>query len=112
MDLNQESKEGLILDNIKMPETITDYLISPTMHLFPLSGQLGSRGVSSMITLNLWIFKVYNVNSKYTMLQYKTKQEKREKVQKSQNEESPLGGGEMDQKSLLKLNFFCSLTML
>ena len=53
MDLNRESEEGLILDNRKMPETITDYLISPTTHLFPLSGQFGSRGVSSMITLNL-----------------------------------------------------------
>ena len=53
MDLNRESKEGLILDNRKMSETITDYLISPTTHLFPLSNQSGSRGVSSMITLNL-----------------------------------------------------------
>ena len=30
----------------------TGFLISPTTHLFPLSGQSGSRGVSSMITLN------------------------------------------------------------
>jgi len=32
---------------------LTGYLISPTTHLFPLSGQSRSRGVSSMITLNL-----------------------------------------------------------
>ena len=31
----------------------TGFLISPTMHLFPLAGQSGSRGVSSMITFEL-----------------------------------------------------------
>ena len=53
MDLNRESKEGLILDKKKMHENFMICLISPTTHLFPLSGQSGSHGVSSMITLNL-----------------------------------------------------------
>ena len=32
------------------------FLISPTMHLFPLSGQSGSRGVSIKITLKYQIW--------------------------------------------------------
>ena len=64
MDLNWEIKEGLVLDdknkknktNIKTQ--LTGYLVSPTTHLFPLSGQSGSRGVSSII----------NINSKYGIM--------------------------------------------
>ena len=39
----------------------TGFLISPTTHLFPLAGQSGSRGVSSMITFEL---KIWN-NEKF-----------------------------------------------
>ena len=39
----------------------TSFLISPITHLFPLTGQLGSCGVSSMITFEL---KMWN-NVKY-----------------------------------------------
>ena len=66
MDLNRESEEGLILDKRKILEKFTNCLISPITHLFPLSGQLGSRGVSSVITLNSKygilknVIKVYN----------------------------------------------------
>ena len=48
----------------------TGFLISPTTHLFPLSGQLGSRGVSIKIT-----FEISNMEHeidnelKYTTLQ-------------------------------------------
>ena len=34
----------------------TNFLISPTMHLFPLVGQSGSHGVSSMINFELKIW--------------------------------------------------------
>ena len=36
----------------------SSFLISPTMNLFPLSGQLGSRGVSIKINLK---YKVWNM---------------------------------------------------
>ena len=61
-------KEGFILlllskQLMKMESKIhnTGFLISPTTHLFPLAGQSGSRGVSSMINFEL---KIYN-NEKY-----------------------------------------------
>ena len=74
VDLNWEIKEGLIspLACEKITMTVESeihnigFLISPTMHLFLLSGQLGSCGVSSMITLNSKygimknVIKVYN----------------------------------------------------
>ena len=73
-DLNREIKEGLILPlaHEKITMTVeskihnTGFLISPTAHLFPLLGQSGSHGVSSMITLNSKygimknVIKVYN----------------------------------------------------
>ena len=77
------------------------FLISPTTHLFPLSGQSGSRGVSSMITLNLLILKACNENSKYTMSQNTTELKIVKKCKKPQNAESPLGDREWDRKSLL-----------
>ena len=43
----------------------TSFLISPTTHLFPLAGQSGSRGVSSMINFEL---KIWN-NAKYYPLE-------------------------------------------
>ena len=68
VDLNRGIKEGLILlllskQLMKMESGIhnTYFLISPTMHLFPLAGQSWSRGVSSMITFEL---KIWN-NEKY-----------------------------------------------
>ena len=36
----------------------SDFLIGPTMHLFPLSGQSGSHGVSIKITLQ---YKIWNM---------------------------------------------------
>ena len=59
------------------------FLISPTTHLFPLSGQSGSCGVSSIITLNLKILKSSNEDWKYTMLQITTKLKKNWKMQKT-----------------------------
>ena len=74
MDFNWKIKEGLILPLAREKITMTveseihntGFLISPTTHLFPLLGQSGSRGVSSMITLNskygimTKVIKVYN----------------------------------------------------
>ena len=59
MDLNRESDEGLILDNNKNNrKKTTDYLISPTTHLFPLSSQSGSHGVSIKMTLKYQIWNI------------------------------------------------------
>ena len=48
----------LLKQLVKMESEIhnTSFLISPTTHLFPLVGQSGSRGVSSMITFELKIW--------------------------------------------------------
>ena len=58
-DLNQ-GIEGLILlwitkQLMKKESKIhnASFLISPTMHLFPLAGQSGSPGVSTMITFEI-----------------------------------------------------------
>ena len=49
------------------------FLISPTMHLFPLAGQSGSRGVSIKITLKPLDMEYGNdFKSKYTTLQIRT----------------------------------------
>ena len=68
VDLNWGIKKGFILlwlteQLIKMESEIdnTDFLISPTTHLFPLASQLGCRGVSTMINFEL---KIWN-NAKY-----------------------------------------------
>ena len=60
VDLNQGIKEGvdfkILLAKINNEATIkqtTGSLISLTTHLFPLSGQSGSCGVRSIVTLNL-----------------------------------------------------------
>ena len=42
------------------------FLISPTTHLFPLAGQSGSRGVSSMITFEI---KILNNAKLYQSMQ-------------------------------------------
>ena len=78
MDLNRGIKEGLILlwimkQMMKKESNIhnTDFLFSPTMHLFPLAGQSGIRGVSSMINFEIKYgimknyIKVYNPTSQY-----------------------------------------------
>ena len=44
----------------------TGFLISPTTHLFPLAGQSGSRGVSSMITFEI---KIWNNEKLYQSIQ-------------------------------------------
>ena len=62
VDINRGIKEGLILlwltKQLKkgIKDTQRDFLISPTTHLFPFSGQSGSRGVSIKINLKpqLW----------------------------------------------------------
>ena len=47
----------------------TDFLISPTTHLFPLAGQSGSCGVSIKINLKPLDMEYDNdYNSKYTDL--------------------------------------------
>ena len=53
---------------MKMESNIhnTGFLISPTMHLFPLAGQLGSRGVTSMITFEI---KIWNNEKLYQSIQ-------------------------------------------
>ena len=74
MDLNWGIKEGLILlllllkQLMKMESNIynTGFLISPTTHLFPLAGQLGSHGVSSMINFEL---KIWNNEEYYQTMQ-------------------------------------------
>ena len=43
-----------------------NFLISPTTHIFPLSGQSGSRGVSSMITFEI---KIWNNEKLYQSIQ-------------------------------------------
>ena len=45
----------------------TGFLISPTTHLFPLAGQSGSRGVSSMINFEL---KIWNNEKYYQIIQF------------------------------------------
>ena len=42
------------------------FLISPTTHLFPLAGQSGIRGVSSMITFEI---KIWNNAKLYQSIQ-------------------------------------------
>ena len=44
----------------------TGFLISPTTRLFPLAGQSGSRGVSSMINFEL---KMWNNKKCYQSIQ-------------------------------------------
>ena len=73
VDLDRGIKEGLILlwlmkQLMKKESNIhnVDFLISSTMHLFPLAGQSGSRGVSSMITFEL---KIWNDAKCYQSIQ-------------------------------------------
>ena len=81
MDLNQEIKEGLILPLAREKITMTieseihntDFLISPTTHLFPLVGQSGSHGVSIKINLKPQDIEYGNdYKSKYTTLDIRT----------------------------------------
>ena len=70
VDLNRGIKEGLIL--IYMMKQLmknktkihnVSFLISPTTHLFPLSGQPGSRGVSIKITLKPQIWNMEMISN-------------------------------------------------
>ena len=69
MDLNRGIEEGLIYilaekQMIKNKQIHnSSFLISPTTNLFPLSGQLGNRGVSIMITLKKQKVE-YEINNK------------------------------------------------
>ena len=70
----------------------TGFINSPTTHLFPLAGQLGSRGVSSMINFEKNgimqnIIKVYN-----PACQYYTRTKKREKCKKMKRTRIPPWG--------------------
>ena len=65
VDLNRGIKEGLILlwltkQLMKKESKIHNagFLISPTTHLFPLSGQSRSRGISIKITLKPQIWNM------------------------------------------------------
>ena len=68
----------------------TGFLISPTTHLFPLTGQSGSRGISSMITFELKIWnnaKYYqSIQSYMSILNYNRK---KGKMQKSETDANP-----------------------
>ena len=73
VDLNRGIKEGLILlwlmkQLMKKESKIHNvgFLISPTTHLFPLAGQSGSRGVSSMINFEI---KKWNNEKLYQSIQ-------------------------------------------
>ena len=83
------------------------FLISPTMHLFPLASQLGSRGVSSIISFEL---KIWN-NEKYhqsiqSYMSILNQNRKKGKMQKSETDVNPSwGDGERARKSLVKKRF-------
>ena len=71
----------------------TDFLISPTTHLFPLAGQSGSCGVSSMITFEIKIWnnaKLYQgIESYMSVLNWGRK---KGRMQKSETEADPPWG--------------------
>ena len=80
------------------------FLISPTTHLFPLAGQLGSHGVSSMINFEL---KIWNNEKYYQSIQscmsILNQNRKKGKKQKSEKDvDPPWGDGERVRKSPLK----------
>ena len=86
----------------------TSFLISPTMHLFPLVGQWGSRGVSSMINFEL---KIWNNAKYYQIIQSNmsilNQNRKKGKMQKSEMDaDPPRGDGEQARKSLFEKIFF------
>ena len=74
----------------------SSFLISPTMHHFPLSGQSGSRGVSIKITLKYKIWNMKFDNSiNYTTLQTRSMlflKKMNEKVKKRTRMQIPPGG--------------------
>ena len=55
----------------------TGFLISPTTHLFPLAGQSGSRGVSSMITFEIEIWNNEKLYQSMQSLHVSTKLEQK-----------------------------------
>ena len=89
----------------------TGFLISPTTHLFPLVGQSGSRGVSSMINFEIKIYinaKLYQIiQSCMSVLNWSRK---KGRMQKSETDaDPPWGDGERARKSLLKKYFILLL---
>ena len=73
----------------------TGFLISPTTHLFPLSGQSGSCGVVLNYFKTLDMEYGINNKSKYTTLQIRTTldcKKKERKAKKRHGHKSPQGG--------------------
>ena len=71
------------------------FLISPTTHLFPLAGQSGSRGVSSMITFEIKIWnnaKLYQSIQSYMSVLNQSIKKGRMKKKKVKRTQIPLGG--------------------
>ena len=75
----------------------TGFLISPTTHLFPLAGQSGSHGVSSMINFEI---KIWNNAKLYKSIQYcmsvlnqSIKKGKYKKVKQTQIHPRGMGSG-------------------
>ena len=109
VDLNRGIKEGFILlwllkKLMKMESEIhnTGFLISPTTHLFPLSSQSGSRGVSIKITLE---YEIHNVPKDTTLYIRATLvwKDMNKKLKKWHRRKSPHGGW---WKSLFKRTFY------
>ena len=70
-----------------------DFLISPTTHLFPLAGQSGIRGVSSMINFEIKIWnnvKLYQSIQSYMSVLNQSR--KKGKMQKSEMDVDPPWG--------------------
>ena len=89
VDLNRGIKEGLILlwltkQLMKKESKIhnTSFLISPTMHLFPLAGQSRSHGISIKITLkplDMEMIINQSIQSCMSILNYNRKKGKKQK---------------------------------
>ena len=95
----------------KRKKQTTDSLIIPTTHLFPLAGQSGSRGVSSMINFEITVWnsaKLYqSIQSFMSVLNESRKKSKKQKSE--MDADPPLGDGERTRKSLLKKDFLLLL---
>ena len=116
VDLNWGIKKGvyfkIFLAKMNKEATIkqtTSSLISPTTHLFPLSGQLRSRGVSIKVTLTLWYRRYDKSNQSILFCINETNLERKtKKMQKrKKNDVNPLrGDGEWARKSLFGIIFY------
>ena len=95
---------------MKMESNIhnTGFLISPTMHLFPLAGQSGSHGVSSMINFEI---KIWNNEKLYQSIQswmsVLNQSRKKGRMQKSETDANPPRGmGSELERAYSKKNSF------